>query len=117
MAEFVYIQNYERNGNMGISHLVFDQIVAIATNQVNGANVADGESVYAKFKLHKPITCTIRNGIVNVKIFVTLTEDSDVDKVSNEIKENVTQTLLMTTEFIPFNIDVTVVGFTSKDKS
>ncbi|MGI6644293.1 MAG: hypothetical protein ACOX28_00785 [Bacilli bacterium] len=114
MAEFVYIQNYTRNGNMGISHLVFNQIAAIATNEIKGANVLQKEK--DPFKLHKPITCDIRNGLVTVKIYVTLSKKSDEERLVVEIKENVAQALAMLTEMIPFKIDVIVAGFTDEEK-
>jgi uncharacterized alkaline shock family protein YloU len=112
MAEYVYIQNYTRNGNMGISHFVFDQIAGIATNQVQGAILLD--PVSATFKLHKPISCSIRNGLVNVKIHVILVKGAPVDEVCLAIQDNVSNALAMMTEMIPFKIDVVVAGFAEK---
>lgn len=112
MAEYVYIQNYTRNGNMGISHFVFDQIAGIATNQVQGAILLD--PVSATFKLHKSISCSIRNGLVNVKIHVILVKGAPVDEVCLAIQDNVSNALAMMTEMIPFKIDVVVAGFAEK---
>ena len=36
MAEYVYIQKYNKQGIMGISYQVFDKIAEIATNEVSG---------------------------------------------------------------------------------
>ena len=33
MAEFVYIQNYAKRGNLAISTSVFDEIISIAINK------------------------------------------------------------------------------------
>lgn len=35
MAEYVYIQNYNKQGTMGIYYQVFDKIAEIATNEVS----------------------------------------------------------------------------------
>ncbi|HKM10881.1 MAG: Asp23/Gls24 family envelope stress response protein [Bacilli bacterium] len=108
MAEYVYIQNYTRNGQMGISHVVFDQIAAIATNSVLGATVA--RSKKGLFLLHKPIACQIRNGLVDVKISVIIEKSANVQEVCLKIQEEVASALTMMTELIPFKIIVEVDG-------
>ncbi len=107
MAEYVYIQNYNKKGVMGISYLVFDQIAQIATNEVAGATVQEKKNRYSLFK---PVKCTIRNGEVSVKIIVKISPDSDSDEVKKEIQTNVETSLTQMTELIPFNIIVEVVG-------
>lgn len=108
MAEYVYIQNYTKNGQMGISHVVFDQIAEIATNSVLGATVAKTKKTL--FTLHKPITCEIRNGLVDVKISVVIDQTADEACVKANIIEEVASALTMMTELIPFKIIVEVVG-------
>ena len=108
MAEYVYIQNYTRNGAMGISHVVFDQIAASATNQVNGATVKENPNDF--FRLHKPITCSIRNGLVDVKIQVNISAGVNVNEVCLRIQEEVASALRMMTELVPFKIIVEVAN-------
>lgn len=109
MAEYVKIENYTRNGAMGISHVVFDQIAEIATNKVKGASV---KSVNAGklFKLHKPIACQIRNGKVDVKIDVRVARGVNVNDVCMQIQEEVANALSSMTELVPFNINIKVVA-------
>ncbi len=106
MADYVYIQNYNKKGVMGISYLVFDQIAQIATNEVAGATVQEKK----RYSLFKPVKCTIRNGEVSVKIIVKISPDSDSTEVKKEIQTNVETSLTQMTELIPFNIKVEVVG-------
>ena len=47
MSEYVYIQNYNKQGIMGISYAVFDQIAEIATNEVSGATVSKNAVIHA----------------------------------------------------------------------
>lgn len=105
MAEYVYIQNYNKQGTMGISYHVFDQIAEIATNQVSGATVSKKRA----YSLNKPVKCQIRNGTVTVRISVKLDANLNVNDVAREVQENVASSLSMMTELIPFNISVEVV--------
>jgi uncharacterized alkaline shock family protein YloU len=111
MAEYVYIQNYTRNGVMGISHHVFDQIAEIATNQVKGAETFTRKS---SFFVHRPAACEIKNGLVTVKIFVVISADANINEVCLNIQENVANSLAMMTEVIPFKIGVEVVNVNKK---
>ena len=106
MAEYVYIQNYNKKGTMRISHHVFDQIAEIATNEVAGATVSRRKKRYSLFK---PVQCTIRNGMVTVKISVKVTPHTNVQDVAREVQENVATQLNLMTELIPFNISVEVI--------
>ncbi|OQA77840.1 MAG: hypothetical protein BWY30_00956 [Tenericutes bacterium ADurb.Bin239] len=105
MAEYVYIQNYNKQGIMGISYAVFDQIAEIATNEVSGATV----SKKRRYSLFKPVRCTIRNGMVKVSISVVVSPNTNVNEVADEVRENVALSLTQMTELIPFDIDVEVI--------
>lgn len=109
MAEYVKIENYTRNGAMGISHFVFDQIAEIATNKVKGASVKTN-SVKRLFKVHKPISCQIRNGQVNVKIDVIIRSGANVNAVCTQIQEEVANAISSMTELVPFNVNIKVAG-------
>lgn len=106
MAQYVYIQNYTRNGLMGISHVVFDQIAETATNNVAGAKVR--APVKTVFSLHKPIQCLIKNGLVDMKISVVIAKGVNVSEVATKIQEEVANALSSMTELIPFKINVEV---------
>lgn len=105
MAEYVYIQNYNKQGTMGISHQVFDRIAEIATNEVAGATVSRRKNRYS---LYKPVKCTIRNGMVTVKISLKVDANTNVKLVAKEVQENVANSLSQMTELIPFNINIEV---------
>ena len=105
MAEYVYIQNYNKQGMMGISYQVFDQIAEIATNEVAGATVSRKK----RYSLFQPVKCTIRNGEVTVKISVKVAPKTNVKEVAREVQENVATSLTQMTELIPFNINVEVI--------
>ncbi len=109
MAEYVYIDNYTRNGTIGISHYVFDQIASIATDNVKGAAVANSRKK-GLFKLMHPISCSIRNGKVDVKIDVTIQKNVNIHDICLNIQKEVASALSSMTELVPFNIDIKVVS-------
>ena len=95
---------------MGISHVVFDQIASISAQKVKGVTIRKNSKVRRAFKLRKPIKCEIKNGIVNVKIEVTIAAGSNVHEVCMKIQEEIANALSSYTELVPFNINVNVAG-------
>ncbi len=108
MADYVYIENYTRNGAMGISHVVFYQIAEAATNVVKGAAVSKSKG--RLFNLHRPIVCHIRNGQVNVDIAVSISKATNINEVCLKIQEEVASALSSMTELVPFNINIKVAN-------
>lgn len=110
MADYVYIENYSKNGKMGISHVVFDQIASFSAQRVKGVTIRKNSKVKRAFKLRKPITCQIQNGVVNVKIEVIIAAGSNVHDVCIKIQEEVANGLSFLTELVPFNVNVKVAN-------
>ncbi|HZJ89578.1 MAG TPA: Asp23/Gls24 family envelope stress response protein [Bacilli bacterium] len=104
MAQYVHIQNYNKQGLMGISQTVFDQIAEIATNEVSGATVMKKRG----FTLFEPVHCHIRNGEVTVKIAIKVNAGVNVKTISKTVQESIAQSLNMMTEHIPFKILIDV---------
>ena len=113
MADYVFIQNYSKNGKMGISHIVFDEIATIASDKVEGVAVSTGKKNSKKqraFFLHHPVTCDIKNGIVDVNVAVVINSMANVNQVCLKIQEEVANAITSMTELVPFNINVKVTG-------
>lgn len=108
MAEYVYVQNYAKRGNLAISTNVFDQIVSITIDKINGVKLkSKGKSL---FSLSRPTHSEIRNGRIATDIEVILSQDTNVNEVCMRIQEEIAYALTSMTEFIPFSINVKVVG-------
>ncbi len=108
MAEYVYIQNYTKRGNLAISTSVFDQIVTTVAERMSGVKLkSKGKS---KFSLRKPSHTEVKNGRINTDIEVVLSKDSNVNEVCLQLQEEIADALTSMTEFIPFSINVKVVG-------
>ena len=108
MAEFVYIQNYAKRGNLAISTNVFDEIISITINKIKGVKLKSSDKFI--FSLRKPTHCEIKNGRINTDIEVILSQNCNVNEVCLKIQEEVAYALTSMTEFIPFSINVKVVG-------
>lgn len=108
MAEYVYIQNYTKRGNLAISTSVFDQIISTAIDKMTGVKLkSKGKTL---FFLRQPSHTEIKNGRINTDIEVILSKDSKVNEVCLKIQEEIADALTSMTEFIPFSINVKVVG-------
>ena len=108
MAEYVYIQNYAKRGTLAISTTVFDQIVETVVKKMQGVKLKSADKFL--FFLHQPTRCEIKNGKINVDLQVILSKDCNVNEVCLKIQEEIAYALTSCTEFIPFSINVKVVG-------
>ena len=108
MAEYVYIQNYAKRGTLAISTTVFDQIVETVVKKMQGVKLKSADKFL--FFLHQPTRCEIKNGKINVDLQVILSQECNVNEVCLKIQEEIAYALTSCTEFIPFSINVKVVG-------
>lgn len=108
MAEYVYIQNYAKRGTLAISTTVFDQIVETVVKKMQGVKLKSADKFL--FFLHQPTHCEIKNGKINVDLQIILSQECNVNEVCLKIQEEIAYALTSCTEFIPFSINVKVVG-------
>lgn len=106
MAQFVLIENYSKLGTLGISNHVFYQIAETATNKIKGVSVSENKSFL--FFISKPISISIRKGLVKVFISVVISKNTNVNKVSLLIQEEIGSALSAYTETVPFRIDIKI---------
>ncbi len=109
MAEYVYIQNYNNRGALGISRVVFDQIATDVTNRIQGVKIKPNSDKFF-FTFHKPVHCEIRNGKVMVKIEICVGSNVNVNDVCTQIQEEVASAFTQMIEMVPFSVDIKVMG-------
>jgi uncharacterized alkaline shock family protein YloU len=107
MAQYVFINNYTKNGDLAISHHVFYQIAEEATNKIQGVEVKSKKSA---FQLFKPISIGIKKGLVTVQVSVHVDKTVNINQVCLKIQEEVASALSAYTEMVPFKIDVKVAN-------
>lgn len=109
MAEYVYLDNYSKKGKVGISNHVFDQLVTMSLLKVKG--ISKSQKLVKKnqfIRLNRPVQTYIRKDIVNVLIYIDIAQGKDAEKVVEDIKREVHNSLLLATEQVPVNIEVKV---------
>lgn len=110
---YIGINNYKNLGDIGISHRVFETIAIEACNQVNGASIDISKKIKVSIiEFSKPVRAIIRkDGKVEIKLEVVLKKGVDVKKVCTAIEENVSNSVQMMCETVPFNVTINVNGF------
>ena len=110
MASYVYIQNYQKAGTIGISSYSFKQIAENACNTVEGVRL-DKDSNSGTWSLSKPITVIIKDDTkVDINISISITGKLNVHQTAVKIQEAVAERLMIVAETVPFRINVKVVS-------
>ena len=63
-----------------------------------------------KIRLNRPVQTTIRHGIVHVWVAVDVTKGTNLQEVTRNIQEEITNAFLMCTEQVPFDVAVNVIS-------
>ena len=112
MAKYLFIENFQSKGKIGISLNAFDSLVALSLQKVKGIDLSMNETKKKKkkIKLHKPISTSISKGILHIALFIDLAKEENIQNVCKTINEEVSNTLLESTEQIPFDVQVKVMS-------
>lgn len=109
MAEYVYINNYTKDGELGISAYVFEQLVNDVITSI--PSISQSQKMMRKnqsIRLNRPVRAQIKKGIVHVSVFVDIKKDLIPAEVSLSIQKEISDRLMTITEQVPFNIHVSV---------
>lgn len=111
MADYVYIENYSKKGKIGISTTVFDALVTNALANVSGISKSSAHmKKNQKIRLNRPVQTTIRRGIVHVWVAVDVAKGTNLQDVTRNIQDEITNAFLMATEQVPFDVQVKVIS-------
>lgn len=107
MREFYLLHKFTRNGSLGMSYKVFEEITRFAIREVQGATLNDNPAFL--FNVASPITCRIsKNGDLAVKINLRIKYGFNVSEVSNLVQSKVEESIYNMTEIHPSKIDIHV---------
>ncbi len=112
MADYIYIKNCSKDGQIAISRRVFEDLAFEATNRVLGASVSKVKIKNRLLaKLYHPVKVTFhKNGQVEIKVTITIKKDVKADDVCLAIQEEIAQSLLAYAESVPFDIHVKIAS-------
>lgn len=104
MAEYLYMENYNRNGKMGISYKVLEHLAMEACNSLeNLVKLADGPK-------DKPIKCSITKGKAFIKINCKVKEGENAAATASMLQEEVATYILNAIELSDAVINVNICG-------
>ena len=104
--EFYLIENYKKNGKIGIYHQVFEEIARYIAVEVDGVEFLEETSSLFK---KQDIVCKIIKDEVYISINVRIRYNFNVGEVSQIIQDRVSQMIHQLTEIMPKKVDVNVV--------
>ena len=111
MADYIYIDNFAKKGKIAISQSVFDSLVMNAINNISGISLSSAHmKKNQKIRLNRPVQTTIRHGIVHVWVAVDVVKGTNLQDVTKEIQDEITNTFLIATEQVPFDVQVKVIS-------
>ena len=111
MADYIYIDNYAKKGKIAISQSVFDSLVSGALANVQGIALSNAHmKKNQKLRLNRPVQTTIRHGIVHVWVAVDVTKGTNLQDVTHNIQDEITNAFLIATEQVPFDVQVKVIS-------
>ncbi|MCR5505482.1 MAG: Asp23/Gls24 family envelope stress response protein [Bacilli bacterium] len=109
MAEYIYIDDMSNRGKLAIHYRVFDNLVNEALSRIKGISKSSKMlKKNQKFRLNRPVQTSIHRGIVHVLVSVDVSKGNSLQDVVSNIQEEVNNTLLLTTETVPFDVQVRV---------
>mgnify|MGYP003329491014 CR=1 FL=1 len=107
--KYFYIKNYSKNGEMAVHVRVFEAIALDAIKRVKGVKPYQGNPKARAFNLYHPVNCSVRrDNQVEVKADISVAKGQNVKEVCERVKEEISQSLVLASEVIPFNIKINV---------
>jgi hypothetical protein len=109
MADYIYIDNLTKKGTMGISTLVFENIVSDAIKSLPDIEESSKRlKRNQKFALNRPVRINIRNGVVHIWIAVDIKKDIEEKKILDKLDKEIHAAMDMATEQVPYDIEFKV---------
>ena len=109
MANYVYLDDYSKRGKLGISYRVFDELVTSCLMNIKGISKSAKHLKRNQFiPLNRPVQTYIIKDIVHIFIYIDVAKGSDIRKLTEQIQEEVYNSLLIITEQVPINVQIKV---------
>lgn len=103
--EFYLIENYRKNGNIGISPKVFEEIASFVAREIDGVELLDDSSTLFR---KSNISCKMFRNQISINMNIRIRYGFNVADVSSKLRANVSQTIFNMTELMPSKIDISI---------
>lgn len=108
MADYLYINDYLKRGELAISNRVFTYLVNQAITDIPGISKHSGGKGIPFF-LSTPVETYIHHGIVHVNISIDVSKSANIQEVISLIQNEVNNLFMVSTEQVPFDVQVRVI--------
>ena len=100
MADYIYINQYDNSGNLGISRKVFARLAEAAVSHT---------SLKGSVKVKQPVKVVFKkDGRVEIAVKVAIKKGAKLTEACSELQKEIAHALEVYTESVPFEIDVSV---------
>ncbi|MDY0177971.1 MAG: hypothetical protein RBR85_01870 [Bacilli bacterium] len=106
MADYIYIDNLAKKGKIGISRLVFEEIVSEAIRDLPNVEESSKRLFKGlKFSLNRPVRATIRNGVAHIWVALEIKKGIDEKQLLDQLDKNIHAALNEVTEQVPYDVE------------
>jgi len=112
MENYIYINDYSKNGKIALSLNIFRSLVDDALNNIEG--ISRNKKIQRKGQealLPYPFDVSIRNSIVHILIRIDIYKGNNIQTVTSRIQNEINKVFVDCVEQIPFNVQVKVESF------
>lgn len=100
MADYIYINQYDRGGELAISRKVFARIAEAAVSHT---------SLKGSIKVKGPVKAIFRkDGKVSISVHVTVKKGVKPTQVCEELQKEIARDLEVYVESVPFEVEISV---------
>ncbi|MFA6755160.1 MAG: hypothetical protein WCR97_01440 [Bacilli bacterium] len=105
MVNYVYLEHYTKDGDLGISRNVFLSLAQRVLSNIKDIIKSNDKKV---FKINDYVSVIIRNNKVFYKFNLFVKDNINTDYIKSSITDYISNNLLMMCEVVPFDITVKV---------
>lgn len=106
--EYIYLQESNQNGVLGLNADVFKEIIKISTKHVEGCFLSRKDYESIKVKLNKDI--------LTVEVEIRIKHGLNINRTCEKLQNKIFLNIFQTTEIKPSDINIKVVGFIYDDQ-
>lgn len=110
MNEYIYINDFQKRGTLGISNVVFEKIVTSNLANLSFLSLKkDDLRVNTRAVLHSPVKVSINREIVHIAVYIDVKKGENIQEISMLINNEIANNFVYSIDTIPFDVQVKVV--------
>lgn len=107
MANYYLIRNFTKNGALGISHRVFEEIARGCITETFGAEIDQNDG--SIFRPNRPVQCNVDKDGIKILVQIENKADQSMPDIAKTVEERIHAVIYDMTEITPKKITVKIV--------